>query len=177
MEKKWKIENELNRYYIKIRSRLQIKPVTIDQELELVLGDDALHYITVTRLVNEFNEGRETTKDWERIGRPVTKFFTVYIVFINFFWTSSYLKVGAVSRGKTVDNNYYKQNGLALILKAIERIKSSTVPKKSCIFYQIFVPFKFKGSELFRAKWDKIDQPFTLLALSSTLRFLAVRLR
>lgn len=63
----------MNRYYIKIRSKLGIKPVAIHQELVLALGDGAPHYTTVTRWVNEFKEGRESVEDRERIGRPVTE--------------------------------------------------------------------------------------------------------
>jgi [histone H3]-lysine36 N-dimethyltransferase SETMAR len=67
------MEKEFNRYYIKIRSKLGIKPVAIHQELVVALGDDAPHYTTVTRWVNEFNEGRESVEDRDRIGRPVTE--------------------------------------------------------------------------------------------------------
>ena len=37
------------------------------------LGDDAPHYTTVTRWVNELNEGRESVEDRERIRRSVTE--------------------------------------------------------------------------------------------------------
>lgn len=67
------MEKEHNRYYIKIRSLLGIKPAAIHQELVLALGDHAPCYTTVTRWVNEFNEGRESVKDRGRIGRPVTE--------------------------------------------------------------------------------------------------------
>lgn len=73
MDKDNKDIKEYNRYYIKIRSKLGIKPVSIHEELVLALGEEAApHYSTVTRWVNEFAEGRDSIEDRKRNGRPVS---------------------------------------------------------------------------------------------------------
>ena len=64
------MEKELNRYYIKIRSKLGIAPIDIHSELEFALGDLAPSYRKVARWVNEFNNGRDDIKDDLRSGRP-----------------------------------------------------------------------------------------------------------
>ena len=43
------MDNELNRYYIKIRTILETDPKTIHEELVTVLGPSAPSYTTVTR--------------------------------------------------------------------------------------------------------------------------------
>lgn len=68
------MEKEHVRYYIMIRSKLGIKPVTIHEELVLALGDTAPSYTTVTRWASEFKQGRVEVKDDPRSGRPVTSF-------------------------------------------------------------------------------------------------------
>lgn len=74
MDKDNKDIKDYNRYYIKIRSKLGIKPVSIHQELMLALGEEAApHYTTVTRWVNEFAEGRDLIEDRKRNGRPVSE--------------------------------------------------------------------------------------------------------
>lgn len=52
------MEKEHIRYYIMIRSKLGINPTTIHEELALALEDSAPSYVTVTRWVNEFKQGR-----------------------------------------------------------------------------------------------------------------------
>ena len=53
------MDNELNRYYIKIRTILQIDSKTIDEELVTALGLSAPSYTIVTRWAEHFREGRE----------------------------------------------------------------------------------------------------------------------
>ena len=52
------MDNELNRYYRKIRTILQIDPKTIHEELVTALGPSAPSYTTVTRWAKRFREGR-----------------------------------------------------------------------------------------------------------------------
>jgi hypothetical protein len=57
------MDNELNRYYIKIRTILEIDPMTIHEELVTALGPSAPSYTTVTRWAKRFREGREVVND------------------------------------------------------------------------------------------------------------------
>jgi hypothetical protein len=61
------------RFYIKVRTALNIQPKLIYDELYSVFGDQAPPYSTVTRWSKWFREGREEIEDQPRIGRPVTE--------------------------------------------------------------------------------------------------------
>ena len=50
------MDNELNRYYRKIRTILQIHPKTIHEALVTALGLGAPSYTTVTRWAKRFRE-------------------------------------------------------------------------------------------------------------------------
>ena len=67
------MDNELNRYYIKIRTILEIDPKTIHEELVTALGPGAPSYTTVTRWAKRFHEGREDVNDDPRSGHPVSE--------------------------------------------------------------------------------------------------------
>ena len=53
------MDNELNRYYIKIRTILEINPKTIHEELVTALRPNAPSNTIVIRWVKHFHEGRE----------------------------------------------------------------------------------------------------------------------
>ena len=53
------MNNELNRYYRKIRTILEIDPKTIHEELVTAFKSSAPSYTTVTRWAKRFCEGRE----------------------------------------------------------------------------------------------------------------------
>ena len=57
------MNNELNRYCIKIRTILQIDPKTIHEELVTALGSDTPSYTTVTKWTKRFRQGREDVND------------------------------------------------------------------------------------------------------------------
>ncbi len=57
------MENEFDRYYIKIRTILRIDPKTIHEEFTAALGPNALSYSTVARWTKRFREGREDVND------------------------------------------------------------------------------------------------------------------
>ena len=57
------MDNEFNRYYIKIRTILGINPKTIREELTDALGSDAPSYATVKRWAKRFREGRDDVDD------------------------------------------------------------------------------------------------------------------
>ena len=65
------MNNEYNRYYIRIRTILGIAPMTIHEELATTSGPDASAYRTVAKWVELFREGREDVNDDLRSGRPV----------------------------------------------------------------------------------------------------------
>src|SRR5271155_5843621 len=67
------MDNELNRYYIKIRTILETDPKTIHEELVTALGTSAPSYTTVTRWAKRFRERREDVNDDPRSGRPVSE--------------------------------------------------------------------------------------------------------
>ncbi|CAF1086736.1 unnamed protein product [Didymodactylos carnosus] len=67
------MDNEFDRYYIKIRTRLGIDPTTIHEELTTALGPNAPSYRTVARWAKRFREGREDVNDEPRSGRPVSE--------------------------------------------------------------------------------------------------------
>lgn len=67
------MDNELNRYYIKIRTILEIDPKTIHEELVTALGPSAPSYTTVTGWAKRFREGREDVNDDPRSGRLVSE--------------------------------------------------------------------------------------------------------
>ncbi|CAF3870852.1 unnamed protein product, partial [Rotaria sp. Silwood1] len=61
------------RFYIKVRTALNIEARTIHDELHTVFGDEAPSYRTVARRAQWFREGSEEIEDEERSGRPVTE--------------------------------------------------------------------------------------------------------
>ena len=67
------MEKENFRFYIKVRTALNIEARTIHDELYTVFGDDAPSYRTVARWAQWFREGQEEIVDEERSGRPVTE--------------------------------------------------------------------------------------------------------
>src|ERR1700678_2683907 len=66
------MDNEYDRYYIKIRTLLGIDPKTTHEELATALGPNAPSYSTVARWAKRFREGREDVNDEPRSGRPVS---------------------------------------------------------------------------------------------------------
>src|SRR5271163_986240 len=66
------MDNEFNRYYIKIWTVLEINAKTICEELTEALGSDAPSYSTVKKWAQRFREGREDVSDDSRSGRPVS---------------------------------------------------------------------------------------------------------
>lgn len=67
------MDKENFRFYIKVRTALNIQAVAIHDELRTVFGDDAPSFQTVARWAQWFREGREKIEDEERPGRPVTE--------------------------------------------------------------------------------------------------------
>ena len=67
------MDKEHVRFYIKVRTALNIPPIVICNELHTVFGDQAPLLRTVQRWSKAFLEGREEVGDEERPGRPVTE--------------------------------------------------------------------------------------------------------
>jgi hypothetical protein len=67
------MDNEHNRYYIKIRTSLGINPKTIHEELATYLGLNAPSYPTVAERATPFREGREDVNDDNRSASPVSE--------------------------------------------------------------------------------------------------------
>ncbi|CAF4048827.1 unnamed protein product [Rotaria sordida] len=61
------------RFYIKVRTALNVEAITICDELRTVFGDEAPSYRTIARWAQWFREGRKEIEDEERSGRPVTE--------------------------------------------------------------------------------------------------------
>ena len=61
------------RFYIKVRTALDIQPTIIHDELYTVFGDEAPSFITVTTWSQWFREGREKIEDEPRTGRRITE--------------------------------------------------------------------------------------------------------
>ena len=69
------MDNELNnRYYVKIRTILEINPKAIHEELVTTLGPSALSDTTVTRWAKHFREGKEDVNEEPRSASPLYKF-------------------------------------------------------------------------------------------------------
>ena len=60
------------RVYCKIRAQLVFSPTEIHADLQKVYGNGALKYATVCKWVRRFNDGRESTENDPRVGRPVS---------------------------------------------------------------------------------------------------------
>ena len=60
------------RVYCKIRAQLTFPPTEIHADLQKVYGNGALKYATVCKWVHRFNDGRESTENDPRVGRPVS---------------------------------------------------------------------------------------------------------
>ena len=67
------MDNEYNRYYIKIRTILGINPKTIHKELATALGSNAPSYPTVAEWAKRFREGRQNVNDDPRSARPLSE--------------------------------------------------------------------------------------------------------
>ncbi|CAF1304393.1 unnamed protein product [Rotaria sp. Silwood1] len=61
------------RFYIKVRTTLNIQARIIHDELYSMYGDHAPSVRTVERWSKLFREGREETEDEARPGRPITE--------------------------------------------------------------------------------------------------------
>ena len=68
------MDNELNRYYRKIPTILQIDPKTIHEELVAALGPSAPSYTTTARWAKRFREAREDVTDDPRSASPLSEF-------------------------------------------------------------------------------------------------------
>ena len=68
------MDNELNRYYIKLRTNLKIVPKIIHEELATALESSPPSYTTVTRWTKHFHEGRENVSDHPRSASPLSQF-------------------------------------------------------------------------------------------------------
>ena len=60
------------RVYCKIQAQLGFPPTEIHAHLRKVYGNGALKYATVCKWVRHFNDGRESTENDPRVGRPVS---------------------------------------------------------------------------------------------------------
>ena len=67
------MEKENFRFYIKVRTALNIGPTIIHDELRRVFGDEAPSFSTIARWSQWFREGREEIADEVRPGRPITE--------------------------------------------------------------------------------------------------------
>ena len=67
------MNNEYNRYYIRIRTILGIAPMTIHEQLAIPLPPDATAYRTVAKWPQRFPQGREDVNDHLRSGRPLSQ--------------------------------------------------------------------------------------------------------
>lgn len=65
------MDKEHFRFYIKVRTALDIQPIVIHNELCTVFGHEAPPLRTVQRWSKWFREGREAVEDEERPGRPI----------------------------------------------------------------------------------------------------------
>ncbi|CAF5022274.1 unnamed protein product, partial [Rotaria sp. Silwood1] len=61
------------RFYIEVRTELNIPPSAIHNELSSVYGDQASSLRTVQRWSKSFREGQEEIEDKVRPGRPITE--------------------------------------------------------------------------------------------------------
>ena len=68
------MDNKLNRYYIKIRTILEIDPKIIHEELVTALRPSASSYTTVTRWGKRFRKRREDVNDHPRSPSSVCEF-------------------------------------------------------------------------------------------------------
>ena len=67
------MDKEYFRFYIKVRTALNIEPILIHNELSTVFGDESPPLRTVQRWSKWFRDGREDVEDEERPGRPITE--------------------------------------------------------------------------------------------------------
>ena len=68
------MDNELNRYSIKIRNILEIDPKTVHEELVAGLGFSIPSYAIVTRWAKCFRQGREDVNDHPRSASSLFQF-------------------------------------------------------------------------------------------------------
>ena len=68
------MDSELNQYYRKIGTILEIDPKTIHEELVTVLGPSVPSYTTVTRWIKRFRQEREDVNDHPRSASPLSQF-------------------------------------------------------------------------------------------------------
>ena len=68
------MNNELNRYYTKIRTILEIDPKTVQEEFVTALEPSAPSHTIVTRWGKYFREGREDVNDHSQSASRVSQF-------------------------------------------------------------------------------------------------------
>ena len=68
------MDNELNRYYRKIRTILKIDPKTIHEELVTTLRSGVPSYTTVARWAKCFRQRREDVNDHPRSASSLSEF-------------------------------------------------------------------------------------------------------
>ena len=68
------MDNELNRYYRKIRTILEGDPKTTHEECVTALGSSASSSTTVTRWSKRFRQGREDVNDHPQSTSPLSEF-------------------------------------------------------------------------------------------------------
>ena len=66
------MDNEFDRYYIKIRTFFGVDAKTIHEELITAMGPNAPSYLTIVRWVSCFREEREDANDDPRSGHLVS---------------------------------------------------------------------------------------------------------
>jgi hypothetical protein len=67
------MDDEFTRYYIKIRTIMEIDPKTIYEVVATPLGPNAPAYRTIAKWAKRFHEGREDVNDEPRFGRSVSE--------------------------------------------------------------------------------------------------------
>jgi hypothetical protein len=77
------MDNEFDRYYIKIRAILGIDAKTIDEKLTRALGPNAPSYPTVGRWTKRFSERRDYANDEYRFGCLVSELTDVNIELVS----------------------------------------------------------------------------------------------
>jgi hypothetical protein len=152
------------RAYIKIAVLRGINAMECHSELVEALGKNALPYRTVARWVGKFQEGRVSTSDEQRSGRPVLSFrqnpSPVTLIVIVAYYVRGVIVCHFVPHGRTVTAQYYRDFLVRQVRRGVRHERPDLV-NSAIILHDNARPHKAEcvGQLLRHWGWEELEHP------------------